>query len=120
MPAATSNTDSAYLAMSAVDADLVCSTLLFIWYRLQPGAWMVAYGTPGGTRTPNLRFWRPLLCQLSYWRNELSPAQMATAAGAAVPGFRLVPARLAAPGEVPGSRCSGARRPWIPAWSTRG
>src|SRR5262249_49074721 len=25
-------------------------------------------GTPGGTRTPNLRFWRPLLCQLSYWR----------------------------------------------------
>src|SRR5690606_26721165 len=26
------------------------------------------HGTPGGTRTPNLRFWRPLLCQLSYWR----------------------------------------------------
>src|SRR6056297_1238302 len=24
-------------------------------------------GRPGGTRTPNLRFWRPLLCQLSYW-----------------------------------------------------
>jgi hypothetical protein len=23
-------------------------------------------GTPGGTRTPNQRFWRPLLCQLSY------------------------------------------------------
>ncbi len=24
-------------------------------------------GRPGGNRTPNLRFWRPLLCQLSYW-----------------------------------------------------
>src|SRR6056297_4090065 len=24
-------------------------------------------GRPGGTRTPNLRFWRPLLYQLSYW-----------------------------------------------------
>ena len=24
-------------------------------------------GRPGGTWTPNLRFWRPLLCQLSYW-----------------------------------------------------
>src|SRR6266404_6027044 len=24
--------------------------------------------TPGGTRTPNRRFWRPLLYQLSYWR----------------------------------------------------
>src|ERR1051325_1745138 len=24
-------------------------------------------GRPRGTRTPNLRFWRPLLCQLSYW-----------------------------------------------------
>ena len=22
---------------------------------------------PGGNRTPNLRFWRPSLCQLSYW-----------------------------------------------------
>jgi hypothetical protein len=25
------------------------------------------FGRPGGPRTPNLRFWRPLLCQLSYW-----------------------------------------------------
>ncbi len=25
------------------------------------------YGRPGGNRTPNLRFWRPPLCQLSYW-----------------------------------------------------
>ena len=24
-------------------------------------------GRPGGTRTPNRRFWRPVLCQLSYW-----------------------------------------------------
>src|SRR5512143_2577208 len=30
---------------------------------------------PGGTRTPSLRFWRPLLCQLSYWpvRNRAAP-----------------------------------------------
>src|SRR5262249_14832213 len=27
--------------------------------------------TPGGTRTPNRRFWRPLLYQLSYWRINL-------------------------------------------------
>ena len=27
----------------------------------------VKNGRPGGNRTPNLRFWRPLLCQLSYW-----------------------------------------------------
>lgn len=25
------------------------------------------FGRPGGNRTPNLRFWRPPLCQLSYW-----------------------------------------------------
>ena len=24
-------------------------------------------GRPGGNRTPNPRFWRPVLCQLSYW-----------------------------------------------------
>ena len=24
-------------------------------------------GRPGGNRTPNLRIWNPLLCQLSYW-----------------------------------------------------
>src|SRR5690606_3830601 len=27
-------------------------------------------GRPGVTRTPNLRFWRPLLCQLSYWPRQ--------------------------------------------------
>ena len=27
-------------------------------------------GRPGGNRTPNLRFWRPLLYQLSYWPNN--------------------------------------------------
>jgi hypothetical protein len=25
------------------------------------------FGRPGGTRTPNTRFWRPVLYQLSYW-----------------------------------------------------
>jgi hypothetical protein len=28
-------------------------------------------GTPGRTRTLNLRFWRPLLYQLNYWRVSL-------------------------------------------------
>src|SRR5690554_4318551 len=37
-------------------------------------------GRPGGNRTPNLRFWRPPLCQLSYWpgtrvRPTIMPAQ---------------------------------------------
>src|SRR5690606_7114836 len=50
-----------YLTMSPADVLPVCSTLLFT--RLA-----TLDGTPGGTRTPNLRFWRPLLCQLSYWR----------------------------------------------------
>src|SRR3954447_24473855 len=30
-------------------------------------------GTCGGTRTPNLWFWRPLLCQLSYTRKSYKP-----------------------------------------------
>src|SRR5262245_7830928 len=29
-------------------------------------------GRPGGNRTPNLRFWRPSLCQLSYWPSAIS------------------------------------------------
>ena len=28
-------------------------------------------GRPGGNRTPNLRFWRPPLCQLSYWPSSV-------------------------------------------------
>ena len=28
-------------------------------------------GRPGGNRTPNPRFWRPVLCQLSYWPNPV-------------------------------------------------
>ena len=27
-------------------------------------------GRPGGNRTPNPRFWRPVLCQLSYWPGD--------------------------------------------------
>src|SRR5688572_4174417 len=30
-------------------------------------SFMFTGGRPGGNRTPNLRFWRPPLCQLSYW-----------------------------------------------------
>ena len=32
--------------------------------------------TPGGTRTPNRRFWRPLLYQLSYWRKFTLPVPL--------------------------------------------
>ncbi len=32
-------------------------------------------GRPGGNRTPNLRFWRPLLCQLSYWPVSALPLE---------------------------------------------
>src|SRR3990167_8838232 len=31
----------------------------------------VRNGRPGGNRTPNPRFWRPVLCQLSYWPPRL-------------------------------------------------
>src|SRR3972149_11926476 len=27
----------------------------------------ISLGRPGGNQTPNPRFWRPVLCQLSYW-----------------------------------------------------
>ena len=30
-------------------------------------ATIIFSGRPGGTRTPNLRFWRPMLYQLSHW-----------------------------------------------------
>ena len=52
-------------------AALACSTLLFIdslFCDVARRRLRFQGGTPGGTRTPNLRFWRPLLCQLSYWR----------------------------------------------------
>src|SRR5687767_9695273 len=38
---------------------------MLLWRGL---LYLVRRGTRGGTRTPNLRIWRPLLCQLSYAR----------------------------------------------------
>src|SRR5438105_3476783 len=38
------------------------------------------FGRPRGTRTPNLRFWRPLLCQLSYWPEWRKSVQKQTLA----------------------------------------
>src|SRR5262245_52052336 len=84
MPAAMIASASASFAMSAALLP-ACSTFAFIVQcqktkdkRLIPGCLSFVFsvprtsilptGTPGGTRTPNLRFWRPLLCQLSYWR----------------------------------------------------
>src|SRR5487761_1966010 len=51
-----------------------------------PNSWtlissdMSTTGRPGGNRTPNLRFWRPPLCQLSYWP-ELSLDDLGDDAG---------------------------------------
>src|SRR5262245_57268040 len=54
MPATSKSTATAALILSAI----LCSYL----------------GRPRGNRTPNLRFWRPTLCQLSYWPVSLSPS----------------------------------------------
>src|ERR1700722_3436710 len=57
MPATTNRIATTSLAMSAefaVSGIFVSSV-------------MSTDGRPGGNRTPNLRFWRPPLCQLSYW-----------------------------------------------------
>src|SRR5579864_6003079 len=56
--------------------------------RLRPE--MPRSGRPGGNRTPSPRFWRPMLCQLSYWplfdwRGPLHPAKLPARRGAQPP-----------------------------------
>src|SRR5438105_475178 len=46
---------------------------------------VLSCGRPRGTRTHNLRFWRPLLCQLSYW-----PVQLPQKAEKTQP-YRVIP-----------------------------
>ena len=48
-------------------------------------------GRPGGNRTPNLRFWRPPLCQLSYWPTDFYFRIFATTPAPTV----LPPSRMA-------------------------
>src|SRR5690554_3687624 len=85
MPAATRSTESAYLTISPALEDLGCSTLLFIRLVARRAfATASSGGTPGWTRTPHLRFWRPLLCQLSYWRSVVPKKAMAALAAFAV------------------------------------
>src|SRR5690606_21900285 len=82
--------------MSPAEADWLGSVLLVknvVSVGARAGA-RVADGTPGGTRTPNLRFWRPLLCQLSYWRMEKTGCFLKRQRRLAPPA--LVPTRLAA------------------------
>src|SRR6185312_9026376 len=81
-PATRITAASTSLPISATLVPLGCSALVFMCsLRMSSvtGTWKASGtpssvidpredGTPGGTRTPNLRFWRPLLCQLSYWR----------------------------------------------------
>src|SRR6185437_6583445 len=56
MPAATTTIAAPSFTLSAVP---ISGTLI--------SSVMSNAGRPGGNRTPNLRFWRPPLCQLSYW-----------------------------------------------------
>src|SRR5215469_3754188 len=56
MPATTATTAAPNFTLSAVPAS---------WSFVS--SVMSNAGRPGGNRTPNLRFWRPPLCQLSYW-----------------------------------------------------
>src|SRR5882724_6878801 len=56
MPPTTSSPATTAFALSAAVAS---GTLISSVMRTD--------GRPGGNRTPNLRFWRPPLCQLSYW-----------------------------------------------------
>ena len=68
MPPATSSPATTSFALSAPVAP---STLISSVMRTD--------GRPGGNRTPNLRFWRPPLCQLSYWptfTGEKSPTAL--------------------------------------------
>src|SRR5262245_7876653 len=60
MPPATSSAATTAFALSAAVAS---GTLI--------SSVMRTAGRPGGNRTPNLRFWRPPLCQLSYWPTVL-------------------------------------------------
>src|SRR5215831_16573858 len=54
MPAISSSTAIAVLILSAISVSCL--------------------GRPRGNRTPNLRFWRPTLCQLSYWPVYVAPS----------------------------------------------
>src|SRR5580704_11253468 len=57
-------------------------------------------GRAGGTRTPNRRFWRPVLYQLSYcpWHDEHPPRAWATAPRGKQ---TLAPAQVGTPGGWP-------------------
>src|SRR5690349_12665692 len=102
MPATSRTAASTSFTMSSAFVAPAFSTLAFIVVYQPSSAWRnlsrpsrpdlalslvpaagtepdAGNGTPGGTRTPNLRFWRPLLCQLSYWRIDLFKQRKRTA-----------------------------------------
>src|ERR1700675_1019839 len=63
MPPVRAGIDSVASAISFADAPVGGGTsAMFMPLTYRP----VASGREGGNRTPNLRFWRPPLCQLSY------------------------------------------------------
>src|SRR3989442_3347221 len=57
--------------MPAISSSTAIATLILSAIRLVPAGPQSRtrpfLGRPRGNRTPNLRFWRPTLCQLSYW-----------------------------------------------------
>src|SRR5262249_15930309 len=57
-PPAACLTESSVVVFSA--------TFLVAFYPDVPTLLIGDVGRPGGNRTPNPRFWRPVLCQLSY------------------------------------------------------
>src|SRR5579862_4330380 len=72
-------------------------------------------GRAGGTRTPNRRFWRPVLYQLSYCPSPArAPVTASAAMGAEQPGYHRPRRASEAPNALPGpSRrpVTGGRRP---------
>ena len=58
----------------------------------------------GGTRTPNLRFWRPVLCQLSHCPSPVTDLSVGSTPGVASPGLTGLPVTARS------QRCTPPRR----------
>src|SRR3989338_6165102 len=53
--------------MPATTSRKATSNLILSAMRNYSNQLLLTFGRPGGFRTPNTRFWRPILYQLSYW-----------------------------------------------------
>ena len=75
--------------------------LSYLDFRLN-FSYSLVVGRPGGNRTPNLRFWRPPLCQLSYWPKFTWHASLLTHAN--ILPYSIIFATTPAPTVRPPSR----------------